>query len=60
MPSPLVEMLLMTPVLPEKSPEEQTLLCLPEKGILIVSAAGNEFRDIDLPNGEGFYLQVIL
>ena len=41
---------------PEKSPEEQKLFMLAKKkGILIVSAAGNEFRDIDIPNGEGFY-----
>ena len=41
---------------PEKSPEEQKLFELAnKKGILIVSAAGNEFRDIDTPEGEGFY-----
>lgn len=41
---------------PERSPEEQKLFVLAkEKGILIVSAAGNEFRNIDHPNGEGFY-----
>ncbi len=41
---------------PEKSPEEQQLFELAKKkGILIISAAGNEFRNIDSPNGEGFY-----
>ena len=41
---------------PEKSPEEQRLFQLAKKkGIIVVSAAGNEFRDIDSLNGEGFY-----
>ena len=41
---------------PERSPEEASLFKqAKDKGILIVSAAGNEFRDIDADGSEGFY-----